>query len=419
MLEEDMQLIRLSKQEFEAACKKHPQYNFMQSIYNADRREKKGVIPHFVGLVNQDEILACAYLSQTKTLRFFSYFECMLGPMLDYHNKEVMDVFFHELTMYIKKHKGIYFLFNPNIIAIERDENAEIVKGGIDHRHIRQRLISLGFRWLENINENPLYTTWYFIKDLSSIQNQEQLMDSFSAKTRYNIRKAMESNIQVVEMTYDELHEFEKILEITANKRNIEVQNLQYLQQFYNSSVTSKHAFFLKAQLDVVDTINKLQEKLDENIDELETVIAESNNLLSKKKKSKINAYKEVIDAYHTRIEQLKQEEQKVIVTSAALFLMTENEMNYFVSGSNEKYNKFFSPYLIQYEAMKRAIELNIPTYNFYSTNGNFNNKPEQEGVYRFKKGFTGVIQEKIGFFDLVINKPIYNIIQQLKKLKP
>ena len=64
----------------------------------------------------------------------------------------------------------------------------------------------------------------------------------------------------------------------------------------------------------------------------------------------------------------------------------------------------FNAQYLIQYEMLKFAKENNYKKYNFLGIKGNFDPKDEDYGVYKFKKGFGGHVEEYIGDFDLPIN---------------
>ena len=50
---------------------------------------------------------------------------------------------------------------------------------------------------------------------------------------------------------------------------------------------------------------------------------------------------------------------------------------------------------------IKYAIENNYKKYNFFGISGIFDKKDSEYGVYEFKKGFGGVVEELIGDFYL------------------
>jgi len=61
--------------------------------------------------------------------------------------------------------------------------------------------------------------------------------------------------------------------------------------------------------------------------------------------------------------------------------------------------------YLVQWEMIKWAIQTNCTVYDFQGISGNLN--PENNhmfGLYRFKRGFNGQIDELCGEFDYVYN---------------
>ena len=49
---------------------------------------------------------------------------------------------------------------------------------------------------------------------------------------------------------------------------------------------------------------------------------------------------------------------------------------------------------------------------------GNFDPQAEDYGVYLFKKGFQGEIQELIGDFDYIVNPKMYRLYQSLRNVK-
>ena len=61
-------------------------------------------------------------------------------------------------------------------------------------------------------------------------------------------------------------------------------------------------------------------------------------------------------------------------------------------------------------------MNLGYKKYNFYGISGIFDSKDENYGVYAFKKGFPGKVEELVGDFVLVVNPALYKIYKTLKK---
>jgi len=105
-----------------------------------------------------------------------------------------------------------------------------------------------------------------------------------------------------------------------------------------------------------------------------------------------------------------------VLPLAAAIFMHTsDNEVVYFLSGSDDQHAKFSGSYALQYAAMRRAISFGAQRYNFYGTSGNFNGFPEQEGVYHFKKGFGGQLEERAGCYEYIARPFIHQVVRFMR----
>lgn len=83
---------------------------------------------------------------------------------------------------------------------------------------------------------------------------------------------------------------------------------------------------------------------------------------------------------------------------SAAMFICDDKEMIYLYGGTNRAGQRYASSYALQWEMIKKAIAQKYQRYNFYGT------KPiAGNGVYQFKQGFRGQMEELLGSFALPI----------------
>ena len=119
------------------------------------------------------------------------------------------------------------------------------------------------------------------------------------------------------------------------------------------------------------------------------------------KESGKAKELKITIDGIEKRLEEIKCFKQSVIPISAAMFMLYGKEVDYLFSGSIEKYKNMYAQYLIQWEMIKYACENKFEKYNFFGISGNFDKKDKNYGVYEFKKGFGGHVEELIGDFYL------------------
>ncbi len=83
---------------------------------------------------------------------------------------------------------------------------------------------------------------------------------------------------------------------------------------------------------------------------------------------------------------------------AAAMFMNYGGEMIYLYSGSVRELQKYGGAHLIQWKMIQEALEKGCKKYNFYGV------RPvEGNGVYNFKLGFRGRVEELLGTFILPI----------------
>ena len=61
---------------------------------------------------------------------------------------------------------------------------------------------------------------------------------------------------------------------------------------------------------------------------------------------------------------------------------------------------------------MQYALEEGIKRYDFYGISGKFDEQAADYGVFQFKQGFGGVVEEYVGVFDFPIKKSLYSMFQ-------
>ena len=113
----------------------------------------------------------------------------------------------------------------------------------------------------------------------------------------------------------------------------------------------------------------------------------------------------------------MEKTKKDIITLSGSMFILIDPEIIYLSSGNYEEYMRFNSQYLIQWELIKYGIKNNFKKHNFYGIPANINEHPKDYGIYEFKKGFNGYVEELIGEFELPLKKEYY-LIKLLKKLK-
>ena len=100
------------------------------------------------------------------------------------------------------------------------------------------------------------------------------------------------------------------------------------------------------------------------------------------------------------------------------MFIMTIPEVVYLSSGNYEEFLSYNSQYLIQWEMIKYAINNGYDRYNFYGIPNTFDDKNDKDyGIYEFKTGFNGFVEELIGEFEIKTS-PVYYLIKLIHKIR-
>lgn len=74
----------------------------------------------------------------------------------------------------------------------------------------------------------------------------------------------------------------------------------------------------------------------------------------------------------------------------------------YIYGASDNAHRNVMANYLIQWEMIRWAVETHCTVYDFQGVSGNLDENNPLYGLYRFKKGFNGTLDELAGEFDYV-----------------
>ena len=394
-----MEFTTLEKEEYRQFATNHPLRNYFQTTEMEKISENGGFKSVYVGVKKENKIIAATRLVYSKNRLGQCYFYAPRGPLLDYNNKELLTFFTKEIKKYIHTKKGYVLHIDPQVIHKERDINGDIVEDGIDNTVILENLKQLGYQHLgfNTWYEYSRQVRWVFCLDLKN-KTEEEILNEMKPNTRNHIRKTLRYGVEIKELSYDELPIYNKILEETSERRNFKNRNLQYYQEMYNLLTPKKMVKFLVAYLDVSKYLAYLKEEIEKEQNNLETLPSSARG----KKKASQLAIEQLTKKQENALK-LQKENDNIIYLSSAMFILYQDEIIYLHSGSYSKYMNFNAQYLIQWYMIKYGIENNYRRYNFYGITGNFDKNDKDYGVYDFKKGFNGYVEEYIGDFELPI----------------
>ncbi len=181
--------------------------------------------------------------------------------------------------------------------------------------------------------------------------SEEELMKSFSGKTRYNIRLAEKKSVKVTEDNSDKA--FQRYLDLT--KETVERQGF-----FAHSEKYHRLMWEVLKKAGIAHLLTATY--------------------------------------------------QGEIITTWVLFVW-KNFLYYPYGASTEEHKEVMANNLMMWEAIKFGKKLELTTFDLWG-------REEGKGFTKFKEGYNPKVIEFLGTWDLVVNKPIYNLYRLAETLR-
>lgn len=407
-----MEFIEIDENKYRKFWENHPEKTFLSSPEIGMLRRNNGWNVNFVGVINKKKLVAAAML--TSHIRKFGKYEFYSprGLLVDYDNNEILDFFVNNLKKYVRKNNGYVLRIDPYIINKERDIDGNVVEGGIDNTSIKKHLESLGFKKVSIKDMEQV--GWMFSLDLEG-KDEKTILNEMKPNTRNTIRKASKIGIEIKELSYDELDRFQDIMIETGARKNFAIRKLDYYQDMYKLLHDKGEVKYVVTELNLKKYIKELKKEIKSREDNLKKLNdAKYNEGKKKSLNNEIESFKKKIkDA--TKI--IDKSNKEVITLSGSMFIMIQPEVIYLASGNYSEYLHFNSQYLIQWEMIKYGIKNGFKRHNFYGIPADISTHPEGYGMYEFKKGFNGYVDELIGEFELPIAW-VYYVLKLIHKIR-
>ncbi|WP_347089679.1 aminoacyltransferase [Streptococcus parasanguinis] len=387
-----MTLTTISKEEFTSFANTVSHRSFIQSVEMADLLEKRGNTVQFIAWKQNDQVQVAAILyslSMTGGL----HMEINSGPL--YQEETLLEPFYAALKGYAKKSGAIELVIKPYDHYQTFDSDGNPISE--EQSHFLDTLKNLGYQHDGFQTGYPGgEPVWHYLKTIKEADSKS-LLKSFNKNCSRNITTALNYDISIRNITREEIPQFKQIIEETGKRQGFEDKSLSYYYDLYDSF--GPNAEFVVAEINSTAALAHLDQK----ISLLNPSAKQYEQQLQKLEKQK-NIVRETLAG----------KESETVPLACALIIYTPSEVTYLFGGSYTKYQKFSAAFLIQYHAMKRALEKGITLYNFLGIQGIFDGS---DGVLRFKQNFNGYIVRKMGTFRYYPHPLKYKMISLIKKL--
>lgn len=418
-----MKFRELTETEFSDYALKHKQNNFYQTVAWGQLKKKGNWKYYFVGITDEgNNIVGASLLLGKKLFSKYKMFYAPRGFLIDYSNYNLVSFFTSKIKEYLKSKNAIFIKIDPYVMYKERDIDGNVIEGGIDNSKVVKDLKKLGYNHTGfTVYQGNLQPRWLFVLDIENKTEEQILKEVHYQHTRHNINKTLKLAYNIKQIDITNIEEFKKIMEDTSKRRGFIDRPLSYYRNMFKVLDKYNMIKILLIEFNCDKSIEQV-EKDNEIIAKKVVVIKEKYD----KGRNQKNLLKQILelekqlDSNVRRIDdykKLKNEYGNNIIMSGAMFIIYGDEIIYLFSGTYDEFIKYHSPYRIQWEMIKYAIDNGYKRYNFYGISGAFDKDDPAYGVYAFKKGFNGRVVELIGEFDLVINKLYYYVYKVLFKV--
>lgn len=413
------EFVLLQEEEYAAFQKTHALRYFLNSPEAIHLKRMNGWETEYAGVKEDGRIIAATPLTYIPVMKIYRFCHAQSGFLMDYEDTETLAFFTTELKKYLAGRKVMYMLVNPNMNYRERDIDGNPVEGGFDNTKVMESLQNLGYEHQGFPTDYSAFTmiSWVFAMNLEG-KTEAQVLKEMDQQTRWSANRTQKQGIQVRELAPSEIDKFIRMEEETARRRGFEMREADFYRR--QLEAYGEHARVLLAYLD----LGEFKQRLEEEKEQLLKEMAEINGKLaempgSKKFQKKQKVTQEALDLNAQKYEEAQKTEAEhgsLIEMAASFFIIYDNEIIYLYSAADDEFRRYYAPYAIQLEIIRYALAHQIPRYNFYGISGNFSKEASDYGVYEFKRGFGGQVEQLLGEFILPVNKVAYALYRTVKK---
>ena len=412
-----LKLKNIEKEQFDSYVEKHKtKSHFLQSLsWGEFAKIKKGLTPHYLGLVNeQDELVGATLLLEKKLPMGLTYFYAPRGFVIDYNKKEIVREMTKRVADFARAKKAIFVKIDPDLIKTEFNYLNEEIPNP-QYETLFNTLKEAGFKHLGfTKNFETMQPRYTFRIDLN--QPLEEIEEHFSKTTKQRIAKAIKLDTEVVIGTKNDVKEFYHLMTLTENRKDFISYTEDYyetLYEIFNGNPTSKATLFL-GKVHINKTIKALEKNLKNINNQISILPIDNLSKSAKAKLTELTKQKENINKEIDKYKEYKQEYGQDITLSAHMIIEYGDKAWVLYAGNHNIMTETYVNYYTYYEHIKYCKNKGIKIYDQFGTIGDLSKDNPRLGLHEFKKKFGGNYVEFIGEWDYVINKPMYFVFTKL-----
>lgn len=402
-----MKFTELTRDEFLSFSRKQKEESFMQTAEFGDLRKDQGFDVYYLGVKDDNNEILCGTVFCANTVFLGKkQFYAPRGYLIDWHNKELLSYFTKEIVKFVRKHKGLEIIIDPNHVYRFRGRDGSILEDHPADDETLHNLLDLGYHHFGfNKYLEARQVRWAYRMELD--EPYEKKKNEFSKSTRKNLEKAYSRGLTVRKGNEKDLDIMDELFKSTAVRKDFEYREADYYRQQYHWMKDLMNIYI--AHLDGDAYVQCASENLKAEQANNKKILDDMSHdhvgakLLKKKETSDKRLVRLEEDLKAAQEFQQKYPEGKDV--AALLSMKSGEEYLTLSSGSLEEYRSFTPKYAMYDAHIKDAYAMGFKACNFYGISGNFEKKDNIfYGVYEFKRGWGGNVIEYIGEFSMPVN---------------
>lgn len=379
-----LKLRSISKIDFDKFTQDHNfSSHFMQTSHWGEfEKVTNHTTPYYLGLVNENEEIVAATLLLEEHLPMNN---CSLyapsGFVIEYKNHRLLTIFTEKLKDFAKHKKAISIRINP-AISNKNDKEAN---------NIIQSLKKLGYKKQSKVKLLEYNYVIDLTKDLTEITNNysDDIKEKIHSTEMYDIELSIGSS-----------KDLEELFNLQENKNQ---KKYETLYDIFNNNEDSKIKLFL-GKLHITKTMKTLEKDLRRINNQMSIIPIDNLEKTSKEKLNNLKKQREKISNDLEKFKKYKLEYGNYLTISANL-MMEHNNIVWIISeASNEILKETNLSYRIYDEYIKYYKDQGFHLFKQLSP---IENTPN---INELKKDFGSEFIEYIGEYNLITNKPMYFI---------
>lgn len=399
-----MEKMNITNQDHDAFVKNHPNGDLLQLTKWAETKQLTGWYSKRIAVGENGEVKGVGQLLFKKVPKLpFTLCYVSRGFVTDYNDKLALEALL-EYAIQVAKQEKAY--------AIKIDPDVEVENGTTALKHLKE----LGFKhkgFKEGLSKDYIQPRMTMITPID--KDDESLIQSFERRNRSKVRLALKRGTTVERAGRDGLETFANLMKITGERDGFLTRDISYFQNIYDALHEDGDAELFLVKLEPKPVLTDLRAEMIQLEQERAKLLEKKQDKKTLNKINDVDNKVEKTQALIQDMETLEQNHPDGMYLSGALLMFAGDKSYYLYGASSNEYRDFLPNHHMQFAMMQYARQQGAKTYDFGGTDNDPDKDSSHYGLWTFKKVWGTYLSEKIGEFDYVLNKPLYQVIENVK----